>query len=196
MSRRLIIAGVALAALGGAAVPAALASSGGGLVTVDTSNGVRVGVQKGTTPIAGASVTPGGQACVGISLELPVCTPGGIVQTRAQSGTRQTGPVTVRRDQYGTTVGVTADGAPVASATVYNNGQVCAGISLQLPVCVGVVQTRAQAGTAQSLPVQVRHDDQATGVSVGDVGVVRYSDGEICPIVSTQDWRCVQGPAK
>jgi len=74
VSRRLVIAGVAIAALGGAAVPAALASTGGP-VTVDTSNGVRVGVQEGNTPIAGASVTPDGQACVGISLQLPVCGP-------------------------------------------------------------------------------------------------------------------------
>jgi hypothetical protein len=78
VSRRLIITGVAAAALAGAAAPAAFASTGTP-VTVDTSNGVRVGVQQGNTPIVGASVTPDGQACVGVSLQLPVCTPGGII---------------------------------------------------------------------------------------------------------------------
>ena len=77
MSRRFIIAGVAAAALGGAVVPTFAAT--GGPVTVDTHNGVGVGVQVGSQPGAGAHVSPDGQACVGISLQLPVCTPGGIV---------------------------------------------------------------------------------------------------------------------
>jgi hypothetical protein len=47
-------------------------------VTHDTHNGVSVGVAVGNQPAAGASVTPDGQACVGISLQLPVCAGGGI----------------------------------------------------------------------------------------------------------------------
>ena len=121
---------------------------------------------------------------------------GAVVPSFASTG----GPVTVQRGSSGTTVGVNLNGEPVAGATVYNNGQVCGGIGEQVPVCTPAVGDAigpiGGTRTAQSLPVQVRHDDQATGVSVGDVGVVRYSDGEICPIVSTQNWRCVQGPAK
>jgi hypothetical protein len=134
VSRRLVIAGVAGIAIAGAAVPSF--ASIGSPVTVDTSNGVRVGVwDTHGNVVAGGSVTPDGQACAGISKQIPVCTPA-----------------------VGDAIG------PIGTA-----------------------------GTAQSLPVEVRHDDQATGVSVSDVGVIRYSDGTICPIVSTQDWQCVRG---
>lgn len=81
MSRRLVISAVAVATLAGAAVPTLAAT--GGPVTVDTHDGVSVGVQLGSQPVAGARVSPDGQACVGISLQLPVCTPGGIVQVGA-----------------------------------------------------------------------------------------------------------------
>jgi hypothetical protein len=139
VSRRLIILGFAAASLAGAAVPAALASTDSP-VTVDTSNGVRVGVHNGNTPIAGASVTPDGQACVGISLQLPVCTPGGII----------------------------------------------GGISATVPQTTG--QTRQ---TVPTPPVVVRHDDNGTAVGVGDVGVLVEKDGSVCPVVSTQNWRCI-----
>jgi hypothetical protein len=129
VSRRLLISGVVVAAIAGAAVPSF--ASIGSPVTVDTSNGVRVGVHNGNTPVAGASVTPDGQACAGLGLQVPVCTPAGITD-------------------------------PIGSA-----------------------------GTSQSLPVTVRHDDTATAVGVGDVGVFVYSDGTVCPVVSTQNWRCV-----
>ena len=119
---------------------------------------------------------------------------GAVVPSFASTGS----PVTVQRGSNSTTVGVNDNGAPVAGVTVYNDGQVCGGIGEQVPVCTPAVGDAigpiGSARTAQSLPVEVRHDDQATGVSVGDVGVVRYSDGTICPIVSTQDWRCIPGP--
>ena len=44
-----------------------------------------------------------------------------------------------------------------------------------------------------SLPVVFYHDDNRTVVGVEDVGVVIYSDGTICPVVSTQAWRCIPG---
>lgn len=191
MSRRLIIAGVAAAALGGAAVPAALASTGGP-VTVDTSNGVAVGVHSGNTPIAGASVTPDGQACVGISLQLPVCTPGGIIGGVSATLPQTTGPVTIDTSN-GVGVGVQLGSQPVAGAHVGKDGQVCVGISLELPVCtsdLGDAQTRQKLPTP---PVVVRHDDNGTAVGVGDVGVVISPSGRICPVVSTQAWQCIGG---
>ena len=135
MSRRLVIAGaVAAVVAAGAAVP--VLASTGGPVTVDTSNGVRVGVHNGNTPIAGASVTPDGQACVGISLQLPVCTPGGIVGGISATIPQQEGPVTIDTSN-GVGVGVTVGNQPVVGAHVGKDGTVCAGVSLELPVCVG-----------------------------------------------------------
>jgi hypothetical protein len=78
--RRLVITGVAVAAIAGAVVPSFAATSP---VTVrtDTSNGVGVGVYYNNQPGAGGHVGTDGQACVGISYQLPVCTPAGIIQT-------------------------------------------------------------------------------------------------------------------
>lgn len=80
MSRRLVLAGVVSVAIGGAVVPS-FAQSAPSLpvtVTTDTHDGVSVGVAVGNQPGAGASVSPDGRACVGISLQLPVCAGGGI----------------------------------------------------------------------------------------------------------------------
>ena len=111
-------------------------------------------------------------------------------------------PVTVTRTSSGTTVAVTDNGAPVAGATVYNNGQVCGGIGEQVPVCTPAVGDAigpiGAAGTAQSSavpPVTVRHDDNGTAVGVGDVGVIVYPDGSICPVISTDNVRCIPAPA-
>jgi hypothetical protein len=80
VSRRLVLVGVVSLAIGGAVVPSFAQSAPSLPVTVthDTHNGVSVGVAVGNQPAAGASVTPDGQACVGISLQLPVCAGGGI----------------------------------------------------------------------------------------------------------------------
>jgi len=99
--------------------------------------------------------------------------------------------VHVTRTSNSTAVGVSVQGANVAGASAYNNGQVCAGISQQLPVCtpsVGAAHTRQQLPQP---PVVVRHDSSGTVVAVGEVGVVISNNGEVCPRVSTQDWICV-----
>jgi hypothetical protein len=116
---------------------------------------------------------------------------GAVVPSFASTGS----PVTVTRDSDGTTVAVHDGNTPVAGATVYNDGRVCGGIGLQVPVCtpaVGdVIGPIGSANTAQSLPVTVRHDDNGTAVGVGDVGVVVYPDGTVCPVVSTDNIRCI-----
>ena len=116
---------------------------------------------------------------------------GAVVPSFASTGS----PVTVTRTSDGTTVAVTDNGEPVAGATVYNDGRVCGGIGLQVPVCTPAVGDAigpiGAARTAQQLPVTVRHDDNGTAVGVGDVGVIIYPDGEICPVVSTDNIRCI-----
>jgi len=121
---------------------------------------------------------------------------GAVVPSFASTGS----PVTVTRDSNGTTVGVHDGNTPVAGATVYNDGRVCGGIGLQVPVCtpaVGdVIGPIGTAGTRQQLPVPpvtLRHDDNGTAVGVGDVGVIIEPDGTICPVVSTQAWKCIPG---
>ncbi len=74
MSRRLVISGLAVAAIAGAAVPS-FAQSFPITVTHDTSNGVSVGVRDGNAPVGGAAVTPDGSACAGLGEDIPVCTP-------------------------------------------------------------------------------------------------------------------------
>ena len=102
-------------------------------------------------------------------------------------------------------VGTTITGNPALSVAVAN-GQACVGFSLEIPVCVGVPpiiasQPAAPAPRAVPAPRQtlppgggpvIYHDDTRTAVGVGDVGVVIYSDGLICPVVSTQKWPCLQ----
>lgn len=106
-----------------------------------------------------------------------------------------TSPVTVTRGSNSTTVGVRDGNAPVAGATVYNDGAVCGGIGEQVPVCTPPVGDAigpiGATRTAQSLPVTVRHDDNGTAVGVGDVGVIVYPNGDVCPIVSTDNIRCI-----
>jgi hypothetical protein len=102
----------------------------------------------------------------------------------------------------GVFVGTTIEGQPAVAAAVAN-GAACVGFSYQIPVCVGLPPVAVQkpaaqkpaAAPRQQLPgggVVVYHDDTRTAVGVGDVGVVVYSDGLICPVVSTQDWPCVR----
>jgi hypothetical protein len=101
----------------------------------------------------------------------------------------------------GVFVGTTINGQPGAGAWVAN-GQACVGFSYQIPQCAALPPVTIQkppapapAAPRQQLPgggVVVYHDDTRTAVGVGDVGVIVYSDGTICPVVSTQVWRCVQ----
>src|SRR3954451_21384840 len=147
VSRRLVIAGVTAAALAGAVVPA-LASTGSP-VTVDTSNGVAVGVHNGNTPIAGASVTPDGQACVGISLQLPVCTPGGIIGGIEATIPQQDGPVT-NGTSNGVAVHEHAGHTAIAGAAVSRDVRARDGVSRHLPVCPPDVSPSGR--TRQSLP--------------------------------------------
>ena len=76
MNRRLIVTGVAAAALAGAVVPSFATTGQGQLpvgVQVDTSNGVAVGTTIVGQPGAGASVENNGRICAGFSYEVPQC---------------------------------------------------------------------------------------------------------------------------
>ena len=137
MSRRLVISGIAAAAVLGAVVPS-FAQSLPIAVQHDTHNGVSVGFTVNGEPGGGARVTPDGQACAGLGEDIPVCTPA-----------------------VGDAIG------PIGTAT-----------------------------TAQKLPLTVRHDDNGTAVGVGDVGVVVYPNGDVCPVVSTDNIRCIPTPAR
>jgi len=112
-------------------------------------------------------------------------------------------PVTVSvSTKGGVFVGTTIFGQPGLAASVAN-GQACVGFSLELPICAGIppITTGAAKTGAptQQLPPGggpvIYNDATRTAVGVGDVGVVWYhngtSSGQICPVVSTQDWRCV-----
>ena len=101
--------------------------------------------------------------------------------------------VTVTQQDGGVYVGVsTGNGEPVAGAGFTQNG-ICAGLGEDIPVCVplsAVSISPPPVHSRQSLPVVVYHDSTRTTVGVGVVGVSVYSDGRICPGVSTQDWPC------
>jgi hypothetical protein len=200
VSRRLIITGVAVAAVAGAVVPA-LAQTGPSspvTVTTDTSNGVSAEVWVNGQPGVGGSVTPDGKACVGVSLQLPVCADASaVVATVEQSVSVQQPdlPVTVTHDSSnGVSVGVAAGSQPLVGASVSPDGTACVGFSKQLPVCAGGPINAPQS--RQSLPIPpagVYRDDYGTTVYAGDVGVRATNDGRVCPQVSTQLWPCVGG---
>jgi hypothetical protein len=99
-------------------------------------------------------------------------------------------PVAVHEStKDGVAVGVDVNGQPGVGVVVAN-GRACVGMSYQVPQCADIppVTTDTQI---QKLPVTVYHDDTRTVVGAGDIGVVVYSSGRICPAVSTQDWPCV-----
>jgi hypothetical protein len=106
-------------------------------------------------------------------------------------------PITVTHDtSNGVSVGVQDGNAPVGGASVTPDGQACAGLGEDIPVCTPPVLDAVHVGTRQSLPappVTLRHDDNGTAVGVGDVGVVVSPSGRVCPVVSTQAWQCVGG---
>jgi hypothetical protein len=132
VSRRLIISGIAAAAIAGAAVPS-FAQSFPITVTHDTSNGVSIGVQDGNAPVGGASVTPDGAACAGLGEDIPVCTPP--VLDAVHTGARQSSPlppVTLRHDDNGSAVGVGDVGV-----VVEQDGTICPVVSTQDWQCIG-----------------------------------------------------------
>jgi hypothetical protein len=140
VNRRLVIAGVASATLAGAVVPAFAQTGPSSPVTVytDTHDGVSAGFFVNGQPGAGAHVSPDGEACVGISLQLPVCAGGGIGTVIDPPGTTTTRqelplpPVVVYQDDNGTTVGVGNVGVRVGK-----DGRVCPLVSTQTWMCVG-----------------------------------------------------------
>jgi len=132
VNRRLVISGVAAAALAGAVVPS-FASTGGpaSVVTVqtDTSNGVAVGTTILGQPGAAASVENNGRVCAGFSYEVPQCV------AIISPSTRQKlpiGGVVVQHDDSGTTLGAGDVGVHVSP-----NGRVCPLVSTQAWQCVG-----------------------------------------------------------
>jgi hypothetical protein len=140
-----------------------------------------------------------------IAAALGAAVAGTAVPALAQASTpKGTLPVGVTYStKNGVFVGTTINGQPGAGAWVAN-GEACVGFSYQVPQCavlppVTIQKPPAPAAPAaaprQQLPVGgvvVYHDDTRTAVGVGDVGVVYYSDGYLCPVVSTQKWPCVQ----
>jgi hypothetical protein len=70
--RRLLLATASLGALAAVAVPATAQELP--KVSVDTHNGVAVGVTNKNEPVVSGTVTPDGRACVGVSYQVPVCT--------------------------------------------------------------------------------------------------------------------------
>ena len=204
MSRRFVIAGVASAAVLGAVIPS-FAQSGAqsgpsSPVTVytDTHDGVSAGFFVNGQPGAGAHVSPSGEVCVGVSLQLPVCAGSeiGTVIDPPGTTTRQKLPdlpVTVTHDtSNGVSVGTALGSQPLVGARV-SNGSACVGFSYEIPFCVG---GPIKAHSRQSLPLPkagVYRDDYGTTVYAGDVGVRATNDGRVCPQVSTQLWPCVGG---
>jgi hypothetical protein len=194
--RRLVIAAAVGAAVVGTAVPSLASQTvtpkqslpvG---VTYSTQGGVFVGVTVNGRPGVGASVA-NGQACVGISLQVPVCAdlPGVTVTTLPHDVT--VGPAHVWVNTTGgVAVGSALGSQPLAGAWVAN-GQACVGFSEEIPFCLPLTQNGKASAPSQSLPIVFYHDDTRTVVGFRDVGVVIYSDGQVCPVVSTQDWQCI-----
>ena len=171
------------------------ASTGSPVTVTRDNDSTTVGVHDGNEPVAGVTVYNDGHVCGGIGLGVPVCTPS-VLDGVSVTIPQQEGPVTIDTSN-GVGVGVTLKGQPIAGAHVSPSGQACVGVSLEVPFCTPDIGTAtSHAATRQKLPippVTLRHDDTGTAVGVGDVGVVVYPDGTICPVVSTQAWKCIPG---
>jgi len=115
---------------------------------------------------------------------------GAVVPSFASTGPGQL-PVGVHTDtSHGVAVGTTIVGQPGVGASVDNNGRVCAGFSYEVPQCVAIVSPNSR----QKLPIPgvvVQRDENGTTVGAGEVGVHVSPNGRVCPLVSTQDWVCV-----
>lgn len=133
MNRRLLITGVAAAAIAGAIVPSFAATGGAQLpvgVHTDTSNGVAVYTNIGNQPLLYASVDKNnGQICGGFSYEVPQC----VDIVSPNSSRRLPLPaVVVQQDDNGTVVAV-------GDAGLYfpKSGGVCPEFSTQDWQCIG-----------------------------------------------------------
>jgi hypothetical protein len=137
VSRRLIITGVAAAAIAGAVVPS-FASTGTSQapvgVKVDTSNGVAFGTSFGNQPLLGGSVDKNtGRVCAGFSYEVPQCV--AIISPNSRQKLPIPG-VVVHQDDNGTVVGAGDVGVYVSK-----DGRICPLVSTQTWQCIGGVQT-------------------------------------------------------
>jgi hypothetical protein len=193
--RRLVITAAIGAAVVGTAVPTLAQTTSPKQqlpvgVQVSTDGGVFVGTTINGQPGLGASVA-NGRACVGFSLQVPYCQDVPPVTVTTIPHTITVGPASVT---VGTTggvfVGSSLGSQPLVGAWVAN-GQACVGFSEEIPFCLPLSQGSTAAAPSQSLPIVFYHDDTRTVVGFRDVGVVIYSDGRVCPVVSTQDWRCI-----
>ena len=133
MNRRLLISGVAAAAIAGAVIPS-FASTGTSQLPVgvhtDTSNGVAVYTNIGNQPGLSASVnTTTGEICGGFSYEVPQCV--AIVRPNSRQKLPLP-PVVVRQDENGTVIAV-------GDAGLYfpKSGGVCPEFSTQSWQCIG-----------------------------------------------------------
>lgn len=92
-------------------------------------------------------------------------------------------------------VGTALGNQPLVGASV-SGGRACVGFSFEVPFCTSLSTGSTSNKTdrpTQGLPVVIYHDSTKTAVGIKDIGVVVYNDGTICPVVSTQDWRCIPG---
>ena len=193
--RRFVMAAVLGAAVVGTAIPS-LASSVGSTsspvgVTVSTHGGVFVGTTIEGNPGLDVAVA-NNEACVAFSLEVPHCVSYAPI-VDAFPGEYSVGPAHVFVSTAGGGVGVGTElGSQPLVGVQAGNGEVCVGFSLEVPFCVplGHAPTNKAAAPRQSLPVVIYHDSNVTVVGVRDIGVAVYSDGRICPLVSTQTWQC------
>ena len=132
MSRRLVISGLAAAAIAGAVLPS-FATTGPSTpvgVRVDTSNGVAVYTNIGNQPLLSASVDKNnGQICGGFSYEVPQCV--AIVSPNSRQKLPLP-PVVVQQDDNGTVIAV-------GDAGLYfpKSGGICPEFSTQSWQCIG-----------------------------------------------------------
>jgi len=189
--RRLVIAAALGAAVVGTAVPSLAQSTSPQLsspvgVQYSTDGGVFVGVTVGGRPGVAASVA-NGSVCYGASYEVPYCTPGVGTTTNIPQDVdvSEGGAYASVHTSNGVGVATGLGAQPLVSASVAN-GWACVGFSEEIPYCYPLNQDRA----SQALPIVVYHDSTRTVVGFNDIGVVVYSNGRICPVVSTQTWQC------
>ena len=151
--RRLVIAAAVGAAVVATAVPSFAAQSPTPRqtspvgVTVSTDGGVFVGTTFEGRPLLAASVA-GGQVCVGLSLEVPFCTPPvAISDNIPRDIDLAVGPAYASvHTSNGIAVSTGLTGQPLVSAGI-GNGWLCIGFSEEIPFCYPLTQnTSARVG--------------------------------------------------